>query len=82
MENIEIMNEGMECAVEEIVADNGSCKNPGLAFALIVLGTAAVCAAIGFGKKAWDKHKAKKELRKPEKEIHAEPEDIEEVVAK
>lgn len=82
MENIEIMNEGMDCVVEEIVADEAHGIGTGATVLLTVLGTLAVGAGIKLAKKAYDAHKAKTELRKPEKEIYAEPEDIEDVATK
>ncbi len=51
--------------------------------ALIATGAVAACAAaVHWGKKAWDKHKAKKELRKPNEEqpVELTDEQIEEVV--
>lgn len=80
MENNEIMiNEEIEVMNDEFVADGGSDKSTGLTVALTIIGTAAVAAAIGFGKKAWNKYKAKKELRQPDKEIIVDAEKVEEV---
>ena len=50
--------------------------------ALIATGAVAACAAaVHWGKKAWAKHKAKKELRKPNEDqpVEVTDEDIEEI---
>ena len=83
MENNEIMiNEEIEVMDEPIVADNGSRLGTGTAM-LIGAGLAfAVGAGVKLGKKVYAAIKAKRELRKPDKEVTVEPEDIEDVVAK
>lgn len=83
MENNEIMNyEEIEVMDEPIVADNGSSLGTGAAM-LIGAGLAfAVGAGVKLGKKVYAAIKAKKELRKPDKEVLVEPEDLEDVVAK
>lgn len=83
MENNEIMNyEDIEIMDDEIVADGGSGIGTGIAM-LIGAGLAcAVGAGIKLGKKVYAGYKAKRELKKPDKEILVNPEDLEEVVAK
>lgn len=80
MEN-NIMNEGMDVMVEEIVADEVVVKAPDIVKNIgkgagIVAGVAAVAWAV---KKIYDGYQAKKELRQPDKEIVVEAEQVEEV---
>ena len=81
MEN-NIMNEGIETMVEDIVVDEVINKAPGIGkYIGTGAGVVAVVAAIAWvGKKIYDGHKAKKELRQPDKEINVEAEQVEEVV--
>ena len=78
MENNEIMNEGIEM-VEDVVV----VKTPGIGIgAGLLIGAGvivAVCATVKLAKKAYDAHKAKKELRQPDEEIEVDPEDLVEV---
>lgn len=80
MENNEIMiNEEIEAMDDHIVADDGASVGTGVAM-LIGAGLAvAVGAVVKLGKKAYVAYKAKKELRKPDKEILVEPDEIEDV---
>lgn len=80
MENNEVMNyEENEVMDEVIVEDGGSGIGTGVAM-LIGAGLAcAVGAGVKLVKHIVAKHKAKKELRKPEAEINLEPEDVEEL---
>jgi uncharacterized membrane protein YebE (DUF533 family) len=81
MENIEIMNEGMDTMFEEVVGDEVVAMAPGMGkYAKGGLILAAVAAGAVLAKKAYDAYKAKKELREPDHEIEVEPEDIEAVV--
>ena len=83
MENNEIMNyDEIEIMDDAVVADERSGIGTGSAM-LIGAGLALVVSA-GFklGKKVYAKIKAKKELRKPNKEIIVDDEDLEEVAAK
>lgn len=81
MENYEIMNEGIEAMVEDIVVDEVVNKGIGMnKYAKFGLGTAAVAAVAVLIKKGYDMYKSKKELRQPEKEIVVEAEDVEAVV--
>lgn len=83
MENNEIMNyEDVEIMDDEIVADGGSGIGTGLAM-LIGAGLAcAVGAGIKLVKKGIAAHKAKKEVRKPDREILVEAEELEDVIEK
>lgn len=78
MEN-EIMNEGIETMVEEIVVDDA----PGVSTGVVALVCAGLTLAVGAGvvlaKKAYAAHKAKKELHQPDEEIEVDPEDVEAV---
>lgn len=81
MENNEIMNEGIENVMEEVVANEGTGFKPG-AVALGVAGVAlAVVAGVALAKKAYAAFKAKKELRKPDAEVLIDEEDMADVVA-
>ena len=82
MENNEIMiNEEVEVMDDAIVADNGSGIGTGMAM-LIGAGLAfAVGGAVKLGKKLYTKAKAKRELKKPDKEILVEEEDLEEIAS-
>lgn len=76
MENIEIMNEGIENAMEEVVANEGTGIKPG-AVALGVAGVAlAVVAGVALAKKVYAAYKAKKETRKLEAENVVNAEDM------
>ena len=81
MENNEIMiNEEYEI-MENPIDEEGSGIGTGMAM-LIGAGLAfAVGGAVKLGKMAYAKIKAKKELRQPDKEIHVEPEDLEEIAS-
>ena len=83
MENNEIMNyEDIEVMGDEIVADGGSGIGTGIAM-LIGAGLAcAVGAGIKLGKKAYETIKTKRELKKPDKEILVDPEDLDDVATK
>ena len=81
MENIEIMNEGMDTMIEEVVADEVVAMAPGMGkYAKGGLVLAAVAAGAVLAKKAYDAYKAKKALHTPDHEIEVETEDIETVV--
>lgn len=82
MENNEIMNfEDIE-VVEDVVADGGASVGTGVAM-LIGAGLAlAVGAGVNLGKKLYAKYQAKKELRKPDRDITVDPADFEDVAAK
>lgn len=82
MENNEIMiNEDIEVMDDTIVAEDGSGIGTGMAM-LIGAGLAfAVGGAVKLGKKLYAKAKAKKELKKPEKEVLVEDEDLEEIAS-
>lgn len=83
MENIEIMNEGIEAMVDEVVADNTTGMSTGVAMLLGAGLTFAIGVGVKLGKKAYAALKAKKEgPRRPDKEITVEPEDVEAVAAK
>ena len=78
MENNEMMNyEDIE-----IMDDGGSGIGTGVAMLIGAGLTFVIGAGFKLGKKAIAAIKAKKELRKPDKEIELNPEDIEEVAAK
>ena len=80
MENNEIMNYGENEVMDDvIVEDGGSGIGTGVAM-LIGAGLAcAVGAGVKLVKNLVVKHKAKKELRKPDKEVEVDPEDVEEI---
>ena len=83
MENNEIMNyEDIEVMDDEIVAEEKTGMSTGTAMLIGAGLTLAVTAGVKMAKKAWAKYKAHKELKKPDKEIQVEPEDIEEVATK
>lgn len=83
MENNEIMNyEEVEIVEDDYVGESGSGKGTAIAVAIGAGLTLAVGAGVKFAKKLWAKHKAKKELRKPDEEIPVEDEDLADVVAK
>ena len=83
MENNEIMNyEDIEILDDEIVADGGSSLGTGVAM-LIGAGLAcAIGAGIKLVKKGIAAHKAKKEVRKPDREILVDAEELEDIVEK
>lgn len=82
MENNEIMiNEEVEVMDNNIVADEGSGIGTGMAM-LIGAGLAfAVGGAVKLGKKLIAKAKAKKELKKPDREVLVDDEDLEEIAS-
>lgn len=80
--NNEFINEGMEVIIEDVVADEATGMNPGVAVLIVAGVAAAVGAGVVLAKKAYAAHKAKKELRKPDAEVLVEPEDLEDVAAK
>lgn len=64
-------NNVYEGEVVETGAENSDLG--ALAFMAIgALGAAAIGAAVTFGKKLWNKHKAKKELRQPDEDAPVE----------
>jgi len=81
MEN-EIMNYETE-EIEEMDETVGESESTGIGTGTAMLIGAGLTLAVGAGiklvKKAIAAHKAKKELRKPEKEIIVEDEDVEKV---
>lgn len=80
MENNELMiNEEIEVMNDEIVADGGSSLGTAAAMAIGAGLAFAIGAGVKLGKKAIAAYKAKKELRKPDKEIIVETEAVEEV---
>ena len=80
MENNEIMNyEETEVMTDEIVADGGSSIGTAAAMAIGAGLALAIGAGVKLGKKAIAAYKAKKELRKPDKEINVDFEQVEEV---
>ena len=78
MKNI-IENEGINTMVDEAIAK----KNPGFGSGVVALAIAGLTLVAGAGsmlvKKAYDAHKAKVEIRKPDVAIEVEPEVIEAV---
>ena len=82
MENNEVMNyEEIEVMDDAVVAEESSGIGTGVAM-LIGAGLAfAVGAGVKLAKKAYAACKAKKELRKPDKEIIVEDEDLAECTA-
>ena len=76
-----IINEGIETMVEDVVVDGVVDKAPSIAkFVGTGTGIVAVVAAIAWvGKKIYDGCKSKKELHKHDKEIIVEAEKVEEV---
>lgn len=80
--NNEFINEGMEVIIEDVVADEATGMNPGVAVLIVAGVAAAVGAGVVLAKKAYAAYKAKKELRKPDAEVLVEPEDLEDVAAK
>lgn len=81
MEN-NIMNEGMDVMVEEIVADEVIVKGPDIIKNIgkgagVVAGVAAFAWVV---KKIYDGYQSKKELRQPDNEIIVEAEQVEDVV--
>lgn len=82
MEN-EIMNyEDIEVMDDEIVTDEKTGMGTGVAMLIGAGVTLAVSAGVKLVKKGIAAYKAKKALRKPEKEVLVEPEDLEEVTSK
>lgn len=82
MENNEIMNyEEIEVMDDAVMADEDTGMATGIAMLIGAGLTLAVGAGVKFGKKAYAAYKAKKELRKPDKEIIVEPEDVAEVAS-
>lgn len=83
MENNEIMNyEDIEIVDDTVVETEGSGMSTGLAMLIGAGVTLAVGAGVKLVKGMIAKHKAKKELRKPESEITVDPEDVEEIASK
>ena len=82
MENNEIMNEGIETMMEEVVADDTTGIGTGVAVLIGAGLTLAVCAGFKLAKKAYAAYKAKKELRQPDNDVYAEAEDIDDVATK
>lgn len=76
MENNEIMNEGIEAVMGEVVANEGSGIKPGVVGVIV----ATVTALVAGGVLLWKTHKKKKELRQPDQEVLVEAEDLEDVV--
>lgn len=72
----EIMNEGMETIIEEVIVDENVGFGIGKTMAICTGLTLAVGAGIVLGKKLYKAYKAKKELRQPDKEIEVDPNDI------
>ena len=83
MENNEIMNYE---DVEVMDTDIEVCEDSGIGTGIAMLIGAGIAAAIGGGvvlaKKGWAKLKAKKELKKPEKEVQVDESDLVDVAAK
>lgn len=81
MENNEIivMDEIID---ETVVADGGKSLGTGTAILIGIGVAAAIGAGVALGKKVSAWIKAKKELRKPDRDVVVEDEDLEEVVAK
>ena len=83
MENNEIMNyEETEVMDDVVVAEEGSGMSTGVAMLIGAGLTLAVGAGVKLVKKGVAWYKAKKELRKPDKEIYCDPDDVEEIAAK
>jgi hypothetical protein len=81
MENNEIMiNEENEVMNDEFVAEGNSGIGAGVAMLIGAGLTLAVGAGVKLAKKGIAYIKTKKELRKPDKEIIVEAEQVEEVV--
>lgn len=81
MENNEVMVMD-EIIDETVVADGGKSLGTGTAI-LIGLGVAAaIGAGVALSKKVGAWIRAKKELRKPDREVEVDDEDLENVVAK
>lgn len=79
MEN-EIMNyEEVEVIEMEPEAEKSSGMSTGGAMLLGAALTAATAVVVKLGKKLWKKHKAQKELRKPEDYVEVTDEDIADV---
>ena len=81
MANTEIKNEVMDAVIEDVVVDEVIAK-PNMLNMVLKGGAAvaAVAAVVVLVKKGVDAYKGKKALRKPDKEIVVEEEDIETVV--
>lgn len=81
MKNNEIMNEGIENVMEDVVANESTGVSTGVAIAIGV----GIACAIGVGVKLMKKgiaaYKAKKELRKPDTEVYVDDKDVEDVVS-
>ena len=83
MENNEIMNyEEIEVMDNDVVAEEGAGIGTGIAMLIGAGLTFAVGAGVKLGKKLYANYKEKKAIRKPDEEIHVEPEDVEAVAAK
>lgn len=80
MENNEIMNyEETDVMNDDVVVNEGTGIGTGVAMLIGAGLTLAAGAAVKLGKKAVAAYKAKKELRKPDKEIIVEADQVEEV---
>lgn len=79
MEN-EIMNYEEIEMNDEIMEDEGTGIGTGVAMLIGAGLTLAVGAGVKLGKKLYAGYKEKKALRKPDKEIIVEPDQVEEVV--
>lgn len=73
----EIVNEGVELMVEDVVADGGKSLGTGVAILIGVGLACAVGAGVKLAKKGIDAIKAKKELRLVERGDFVKPEDLE-----
>ena len=82
MENNEIMemDEIMDIEVIDMEPEERSGLSTGGAMLIGAALTAATVAVVKLGKKAWAKYKAHKELRKPDREVEVDDDDIAEVV--
>lgn len=83
MENNEIMNyDEIEVMDDTVMAEEGSGVSTGVAM-LIGAGLAlAVGAGVKLGKKVYAKIQAKRELRKPDKEVIVDDSELEDISSK
>jgi hypothetical protein len=79
--NMEIMNEGIEAMVDNVVVDNAVAKGNGMAVLKGAGLALAVVAGIKLAVNAYKTYQTNKELRQPDKETVVEDKDVEEVVA-
>lgn len=82
MENNEIMNYEDNEVMDDVVADEETGMATGVAMLIGAGLTLAVGAGVKLAKKGIAYIKTQKELKKPDKEITIEPEDVAEVAAK